>query len=122
MSHTLRLTHVKVTDLAALADAVARVPGAFLLGHGRWQLYDMSHTGTAVRLPGWNFPVIVTPDGDIVFDNYRGWWGETDQLDALVQAYCVEKARKEAVAMGYTVEETTVETTGDVVLRIQVGG
>lgn len=117
MSHTVQVRATKFTDRQALAAAVARIPGATIIGEQKHYLFQDSHYGLGIALPGWTMPVIVKEDGTLVYDNYNGQWGDQTVLDELMQGYMVEKAKAEALAIGGVVEEYT-EENGDVVLRI----
>jgi hypothetical protein len=54
------------------------------------------------------------------FDNYNGAWGAQAELDKLLQAYAVEKARIEARRAGHSVTEQPL-SDGSIKLTIQVG-
>jgi hypothetical protein len=62
--------------------------------------------GTKVRLPGWQYPVVIEADGTLRYDNYGGQWGDPGQLDRLRQAYAVEKVVREAQRERYRVRES----------------
>jgi hypothetical protein len=62
-----------------------------------------------------------TTTGQVRYDNYGGHWGEQSQLNRLLQAYSVEKARLEARRRGHTVTEQSL-SDGSIKLTIQVGG
>lgn len=49
--------------------------------------------------------MIDTDARQVHYDNYGGQWGSQSQLDRLLQAYAVEKARLEARRAGHTVTE-----------------
>ena len=75
-----------------------------------------------MRVEGWRYPVVVDPGaGAVRFDNYNGAWGEQAQLDRLLQAYAVEKARIEARKAGHSVTEQSLPD-GSIRLTLAVGG
>lgn len=51
--------------------------------------------GTAVYIPGWRYPIVVTNDGATKGDNYNGAWGDAGLLGRLKQAYGIETAKRE---------------------------
>ena len=65
-----------------------------------------SAEGLAVELSGWRYPVVCEiATGTLKYDNYRGTWGEQEQLDRFMQAYACEKAKLEARRAGHIVTE-----------------
>lgn len=120
MSHIVSIK-TKVTDPAALSAACRRL-GLEEAVQGTATLFTASATGLIVNLPGWTYPVVVdAASGEVKFDTYNGAWGEQKQLDKLLQAYAVEKARIEARRVGHSVTEQTL-SDGSVKLTIQVAG
>jgi hypothetical protein len=119
MSHIVTIK-TRVTDPLALAAACRRlsldVPVA-----GTAQLYGGQALGLIVKLPGWTYPVVAdTAAGALRFDNFGGAWGSQSELDKLLQAYTVEKARIEARRAGHTLTEQPL-ADGSIKLTIQVG-
>lgn len=107
MSHTTRITGVLMTDpdaRAAAALAMGMVPPT----RETVRLYDGSaHEGTALRLPGWQYPMVIKDDGTAVLDNYNGRWGSMDVFDQFCQQYTL------AVAMYDQEYRTEVLENGD---------
>jgi hypothetical protein len=120
MSHIVTIK-TQIRDPAALAAACARLalpPPE----HGTAQLFSAPATGQIVRLPGWSYPVVVdTAAGRVQYDNYNGAWGGEAELDRLVQAYAVEKAKLEARRAGHSVTEQEL-ADGSIKLTVAVGG
>ena len=86
------------------------------------QLFSGSASGYCVRLPDWRYPVVCdTANGRIAYDNFQGHWGEQGHLDALMQAYAVEKTKLESRRRGHTITEQPL-ADGSIRLTIQVGG
>jgi hypothetical protein len=120
MSHIVTIK-TQIRDAAALAAACTRL-GLPPPEEGTAQLYASRVTGHVVRLPGWHYPVVVdTAAGRVNFDNYNGAWGSQSELDKLVQAYAVEKAKLEARRAGHSVVEQAL-ADGSVKLTVSLGG
>jgi hypothetical protein len=120
VSHIVTIA-TEVRDPDAVAAACKRL-GLPEPVHGTATLFEGQATGLLVNLPGWLYPVVCdTATGSVRFDNYGGRWGEPAQLDRLIQAYAVEKARIEAMKRGHSVSEQSL-ADGSIQLTIQVGG
>jgi hypothetical protein len=120
MSHIVTIA-TEVRDPDAVAAACRRL-GLAEPVHGTATLFEGHAAGLLVKLPGWLYPVVCdTATGTVRFDNYGGRWGEQRQLDRLLQAYAVEKAKSEALKLGHSVFEQSL-TDGSIKLVIQVGG
>jgi hypothetical protein len=131
----MRVKKVQIDDVRALASAVAANPDAHFVAPGNsdkvvtsteaatgaHRLYGGSATGIGIKLKEWNYPVVVNPEkGEISFDNFGGSWGEEDHLDGLVQGYCVEKTKVEAMMQNLSMANEEVEADGTVELTFQV--
>ena len=120
MSHIVTI-ETEIRDPVALSSACQRLKLPAPV-HETVKLFSSEATGQAVRLPDWRYPVVCDlTAGKIVFDNYEGRWGEQRHLNALLQAYAVERAKLEARKAGHTVHERPLED-GSVRLTIHVGG
>ena len=120
MSHLVTI-NTQIRDPAALAAACRRL-GLQEPVQGTVRMFSDVATGLIVRLPDWRYPVVIDPAKvEVHFDNYGGAWGEQAQLDRLMQAYAVEKARLEARKAGHTVTEQALPD-GSIKLVIQAGG
>ena len=120
MSHIVTI-NTQIRDPAALAAACRRL-GLLEPVQGTVRMFSDAATGLIVRLPDWRYPVVIDPaKAEVHFDNYGGAWGEQGQLDRLMQAYAVEKARLEARKAGHTVTEQALPD-GSIKLVIQAGG
>ena len=87
---------------------------------GEFTLFTQKRTGLGIKLPDWNYPVVVnTATGGVDFDNYGGHWGDQRHLDSFLQAYTIEKAKLEAQKMGHNVYEETL-ADGSVKLTVNV--
>ena len=120
MSHIVTIK-TKILDPTALAAACRRLG----LGHPVQEtvtLFEGEASGLVVRLPGWTYPVVVnTATGETKYDNFNGHWGRQLELDRLMQAYAVEKARIEARRAGHDVQEQQL-ADGSIKVTIAVGG
>lgn len=86
-----------------------------LLGDGSHEVYMKKVDGTAIQLAGWRYPVVVDVNtGEVTYDNYRGRWGDEEQLDLLFQQFAIEGARATARQQGLTFQEFRDEQTGEV--------
>jgi len=120
MSHIVSIK-CKLTDPAALSAACRRL-GLEEPVQGTATLFSAQATGMIVKLPGWLYPVVAdTASGEVKFDNYNQAWGKQEELDKLLQAYAVEKAKAEARRVGHSVTEQSL-SDGSIKLTIQVGG
>ena len=120
MSHLVTIK-TEIRDPVALTAACARL-GLQSPVRGTARLFTSEATGEIVRLPGWTYPVVVdTEQRQVHFDNYNQAWGKQQELDKLLQAYAIEKARIEARKAGHSVSEQTL-SDGSIKLTIQVAG
>jgi hypothetical protein len=120
MSHIVEI-RTEVRDPDAVAAACGRL-GLPAPVHGTATLFEGHATGLLVKLPGWLYPVVCdTATGSVRYDNYNQNWGRQEELDRLLQAYAVEKARLEARKRGHQVVEQSL-ADGSIRLTIQVGG
>lgn len=120
MSHIVTIK-TKVADAPSLAAACRRL-GLEPPVQGVATLFTSQATGLIVKLPGWTYPVVAdVKTGEVKFDNYGGSWGSQVELDKLLQAYAVERAKAEARRAGNTVTEQTLPN-GSIKLTVQIGG
>ena len=105
MSHVATIA-LEFRDPAALSEAAA-VCGLDLRQE-MVTFYDGTHvTGTALRLPGWRYPVVVDVEGCLHYDHYEGRWGNLAQLHRFQQAYAEAATTRFARARGYLITRTT---------------
>ena len=117
MSHTVTIK-TKITDLVAIQAACQRLKLPQPT-QGEVKLFDRVAYGTGVQLEGWRFPVCVEPNGNLLYDNFGGFWGLPKKLDQFQQAYAVEKAKLEARKQGYQCSESLL-TDGSIRLNVLV--
>jgi len=112
----------ELRDIAAIRAAQRRLGWAVCIEKETVLMFDRNEvTGWAIRAPDWTYPIVATADGSLHYDNFGGRWGDPKHLDALKQAYAVEKAKLEARRRGHSVREK-VQADGTVKLTIQVQG
>jgi hypothetical protein len=119
MSHIVTIK-TQLRDPDALAAACRRL-GLSEPVRGKVTLFATEAEGLIVQLPGWTYPAVIDPHGQVHYDNYNGAWGEQKQLDRLLQAYAVEKALLEARRAGRSVYEQPLPD-GSVKLTVSMGG
>jgi len=115
MSHVATIA-LEFRDPAALSEAAA-VCGLDLRQE-MVTFYDGTRVaGTALRLPGWRYPVVVDTEGRLHYDHYEGQWGDLAHLHRFRQAYAEAATRRFAHAQGFRVTRT-VQTDGTVRLAL----
>ncbi len=120
MSHIVTMD-TQVRDAEAVRTACRRL-GLPEPVHRTVKLFAGEVTGLVVTLPDWQYPVVCDlPSGEVRFDNFNGRWGDQKELDRLMQAYSVEKARIEARRVGHGITEQQL-ADGSIKLTINVGG
>ena len=118
MSHTVTI-RTQIRDFNAIQAACRRLSLVNPV-QGEVRLFDRVATGVGVQLDGWRFPVCIEVDGNLLYDNFGGFWGLPEKLDQFQQAYAVEKAKLEARKQGHTCQEAVLED-GSIRLIILVG-
>jgi hypothetical protein len=120
VSHIVTI-QTRLRDPAAVAAACKRLkldPPT----EGVAQLFAGAAAGLLVKLPGWQYPLVIDVlTGTLQYDNYGGSWGEPAHLDHLLQAYAVEMVRLEARKKGYSLTEQQLQD-GSIRLQIHEGG
>lgn len=89
MSHT-----VKIDNLHLLQEAVIKAAEFLKLSYqknGQATFFDRQvRRGLTVALPGWKYPLVITEDGSLAYDNYHGSWGKIQELNKVVGYALVE--------------------------------
>jgi hypothetical protein len=120
MSHVVTI-ETKARDPAAVAAACRRLNLPEPV-QGTAQLYSGAATGLLVKLPAWQYPVVIdTSTGQLRYDNFGGRWGSDEQLHRFLQMYAVEKCRQEARKKGHGFVEHA-QADGSIKLQIIEGG
>ncbi|WP_315849952.1 DUF1257 domain-containing protein [Rhodopirellula sp. SWK7] len=74
-----------------------------------------------MQLPRWRYLLVCQTDsGKVVYDNYKGHWGDQSHLEKLLQSYATEKCKSEARRQGHSVTEQTLND-GSIKLTVCVG-
>jgi len=118
VSHTVTIK-TKITDLTAIQAACQRLKLTQPI-KGEVRLFDRVAQGIGVHLEGWRFPICVESDGNLLYDNFGGFWGLPERLDQFQQAYAVCKATIEARKQGYQCSESVL-ADGSIRLNVMVG-
>jgi hypothetical protein len=119
MSHIVTV-QTKLRDLAAIAAACQRL-GLAAPTQGTACLFSAEVTGVLVQLPDWQYPMVIdTSSGEVRYDTYEGRWGEETHLHRFLQAYAVERAKREAQHKGYAFSEQQLQD-GSIRLEIREG-
>lgn len=85
MSHIVKVkTTIKNNECLRLACTQV---GASAPEEGTCTIYGTTYTGVYFKLPGWRYPVCISNNGVLNFDNYQGSWGDKRVLDELLQRY-----------------------------------
>jgi hypothetical protein len=102
--------------------AVAKIPGAKVLGVGEVKHFSENSKGLRVELPGYRYPITIdTATGTVSSDTYSGRWGNPELLDKLAQNYGVEAARAEAEQRRAQFATETLDD-GSIKCTITIGG
>ena len=118
VSHTLTIK-TEIRDFAALSATCRRLKLAQPT-QGEVRLFDRVATGIGVQLDGWRFPVCIEIDGNLLFDNFGGFWGNPENLGEFQQIYAIEKATIEARKQGHSCQES-LQTDGSIHLFVTLG-
>ena len=113
MSH-MSTMKLKVTDMSALMKACSSL-GLTIKENERVNFYSDNATGTSIQLPGWDYPIVIKPDGSIKYDNYNERWGDIDKLNELVQQYNYEVVVDQLALEDYVFDE--VQEGDEIVIR-----
>jgi hypothetical protein len=117
MSHTVTIK-TKITEIQAIQAACQRLKLSKPI-QGEVRLFDRVAQGIGVQLDGWRFPVCIESDGNLLYDNFGGFWGVPEMLDQFQQMYAVEKTKLEARKQGYTCQESVL-ADGSIRLNVLV--
>ena len=117
MSHTVTIK-TKITDLTAIQAACQRLKLPQPT-QGDVRLFDRVAQGIGVQLDDWRFPVCIDSDGNLLYDNFGGFWGLPEKLNQFQQAYAVCKATIEARKQGYICQESVL-ADGSIRLNVLV--
>jgi hypothetical protein len=115
MSHVVTIK-TQMKDVETLRASCVAL-GYDFVERAKIRLFDgTQHVGARVKIPGWQYPVAVKPDGTLLYDNYGGAWGAQSKLDALVRRYGVEAVKRQMRLAGRPLISETVMANGEVKL------
>lgn len=116
MSHTASV-HVHFRDREALATACREL--GCPLEHGTVTFYDQqTSSGDVIRLPGWEYPIVVETPETVRMDHYEGRWGDLTHFHRLKHTYAVHAAIRAVERTGRRVLQR-IEQNGHVQLVVQ---
>lgn len=117
-SHTVTVK-VEYRDPDALRGAVEALGGSWL-GLGSHRLYESGEfSGHGLRLPGWEYPLVLQADGSLAYDDFRGRWGNVADLERLKSAYAQQVCRQQAQVQGWLCEQ---QQDGSLLIHHPSGG
>jgi hypothetical protein len=120
LSHIVEIK-TEVKDANAVFDACRRLQLPCPV-QGTHRLFSGEVEGMGVQFPGWRYAAVCQlASGEIRYDNYQGRWGDQQHLDRFLQAYAIEKAKRECRRAGHTCTEQQL-ADGSVKLSVTVGG
>jgi hypothetical protein len=105
-------------NLEAVTKA-AEAMGATMLGQGNHRLYSSNHTGLGFKLNGWQFPIVVTEDGVIHYDDFNGRWGNPNDIKTLTDDYAQKVVEAECDNLGWYHEK---QENGELIVHHPSGG
>lgn len=107
MSHTTTID-LEIKSESALIKACEEL-GVPYKANTEEKLYDGTIAkGFSFKPKGWLYPVVATPDGKLLFDNYEGAWGKIEELNRVKQRYAVNSQIEVAKSRGYRVREEII--------------
>jgi len=98
-SETVTL-NVQFQDESAITTAIQAIGGT-VLGKGLHKIFDGHYNGLGFTLPNWRKRLVVTADGKLQYDDYRGAWGNVKDLDRLKSEYSIGVAETKARELGW---------------------
>lgn len=118
MSHTVT-TKVEYKNLQNLESAVLAMGGQ-VIGEASHNLFQHSNVqGWGFRLPGWQYPLVLTKEGELKYDDYNGRWGNPKDLEGLKGRYIMNQHKQTAADYGWVCEE---QTNGTLLMHDPAGG
>lgn len=103
MSHIVNLK-IELRNKQAILNACLRLQWT-VKENSTVSFFSNTVTGTAIYIPGWRYPAVITTNGTVAIDTYNGNWGNPDKLNILKQAYGIEMAKAIVRQQGKSVYE-----------------
>lgn len=121
MSHIVEI-QTEIRDVHALRAACQRLHLSEPVAGTHELFASQTAAGLAVQLPGWRYLLVCDPaSGQLRFDNFGGRWGNSQELEKLLQAYAAEKTLLEMRRQGHSVSEQRL-ADGSIKLTVQLSG
>lgn len=118
------MSHIVTAELKITEKTLPYLKAAVKEENGRWltetthKMWDGTLEGIGFMLPDWRYPVVVTSDGTLKYDNYNGAWGRQKQLDNVIQKTVARSITASAKRLGYTRTKETVDEDGRLVVTL----
>lgn len=120
MSHLATL-NMLVKDLTLVAQIAQEKGWGFEAQiKARQSFAGVTKEGSALQIPGWKYPIIITEQGDLLYDHYNGNWGNPVQLQEFVHEYTTQLNLQDLQMAGMSayVTETSVNEAHQIVTRV----
>ena len=98
-----RQVKTQMKNMEALKQAVKSLKGTILDGDTH-RLFSGTVKGVGIKLPKWNYPLVLKEDGTLAYDDYNGRWGDKNDIKKLQQEYTLHAAIQGALQFGYMYE------------------
>ena len=85
-------------------------------------LYDrtLKDALAEIELKGWKYPIAVDATGNLVYDDYKGNWGNVDDVHEINQEYSSQIASDELQAQGIFAHSRTTNEAGELIFEYYV--
>lgn len=116
MSHTVKVDNITINNVNALQRAVQNM-GLQIEESNSLSLYNGTYNvKKVIQLPGWKYKIGITEDGEIIYDNYNGSWGNYEELHRLLKEYSAAQIEDQFMERGQMLMRTEAEN-GDIKLQ-----
>jgi hypothetical protein len=119
MSHIVKIK-TDMSNLEVLKAACEHLGLSYSLSSTAKLYSGTSPTGTVINLPGWRYPIVVSPDGEVHYDNYGGEWGKIRELEKLRQTY-MSTTLEELISLSGMTVESSFNQQGQLVMIVEEG-
>jgi hypothetical protein len=111
-----------VTDLSVVQEVASQHGYSFDASCKTHKIFMSQVEGSALHLPGWTYPIVIQPNGDLAYDHYNGLWGNPDHLQTFLHEYTTMSVLKNLQAAGiagYVVSSERAQS-GQLLTRIRM--
>ena len=70
--------------------------------------------GLVFKPEGWHYAVVCKDNGDFVYDNYKGEWGDLEQLNRIIQQAAYHDVLEAAETHGFQVNRVDILEDGTI--------